>query len=43
VLLFSLILYVSVFDVKRWVRDAQADRVEAQTPATAAPKPAAAP
>jgi regulator of sigma E protease len=43
VLLFSLILYVSVFDVKRWVRDAQADRAEAQAPAAVAPRPAAAP
>jgi regulator of sigma E protease len=33
VLLFSLILYVSFFDVRRWRRDAQADRVEVQAPA----------
>jgi regulator of sigma E protease len=43
VLLFSLILYVSVFDVKRWVRDVQSDRAETQTPATMPPKAAATP
>jgi regulator of sigma E protease len=32
-LLLSLILYVSYFDAQRWVRDVQADRPEAATPA----------
>ena len=40
VLLFSLIIYVSVFDVKRWVHDVQADRADAQAPAAMTPKPA---
>lgn len=38
VLLFSLILYVSFFDVRRWVRDVRADRAEAQGPAAPAPR-----
>jgi len=29
VLLFSMIIYVSVFDVQRWARDVKADRAEA--------------
>jgi regulator of sigma E protease len=41
VLLLSLILYVSVFDVKRLVRDVRADRAETHEPA--APAPPAAP
>jgi regulator of sigma E protease len=43
VLLLSLILYVSVFDVKRLVRDVRADRAETHEPAAPAPKPATAP
>ena len=35
VLLFSVILYVSVFDVRRIVRDARADRQESSAPAQA--------
>ena len=38
VLLLSLILYVSVFDVKRWVRENRAERAE--TRQQAAPTPA---
>jgi regulator of sigma E protease len=33
VLLFSMIIYVSVFDVRRLVQDVQADRAEAAAPA----------
>jgi regulator of sigma E protease len=33
VLIFSMILYVSVFDVQRWARDVQSDRAEAAAPA----------
>ena len=33
VLLLSLILYVSIFDVKRWARDIQSDRPPAAAPA----------
>ena len=33
VLLFSMIIYVSVFDVQRWARDVKADRAEAAAPA----------
>jgi regulator of sigma E protease len=33
VLLFSMIIYVSVFDVRRIVRDVQSDRAEAAVPA----------
>ena len=33
VLLFSMIIYVSVFDVRRIVRDVQSDRAEAAAPA----------
>jgi regulator of sigma E protease len=40
VLLLSLILYVSYFDVKRVVRDARADRPEPQAPAAMDSKPA---
>ena len=43
VLLFSLILYVSFFDVRRLVRDARSERVETQQPAAPAAKPAPAP
>ena len=32
-LIVSLILYVTVFDVQRWVRDAKAERAEATAPA----------
>ncbi len=40
VLLMSLILYVSFFDVQRWARDVKADRpVPAATPATPTPAP----
>jgi len=28
VILFSLIIYVSFFDVRRWARDIEADRTE---------------
>jgi regulator of sigma E protease len=38
VLLFSMVLYVSVFDVRRIVRDAKAERA-AEAPATATPPP----
>ncbi|MSU23022.1 MAG: RIP metalloprotease RseP [Opitutus sp.] len=37
VLILSLVLYVSFFDVKRWARDAKADRGEAAAPAVPAP------
>lgn len=37
VLLLAMVLYVSVFDVRRWARDVQADRAEA---AQAVPPPA---
>jgi regulator of sigma E protease len=43
VLLFSMILYVSFFDVRRIVRDVRTDRSESQEPAAPNPKPAAAP
>jgi regulator of sigma E protease len=43
VLLFSLILYVSIYDVRRWVRDIRADRAEPQEPAAPGPKPSTAP
>jgi regulator of sigma E protease len=43
VLLFSLILYVSFFDVRRLVRDARSERAEAQQQAVPAAKPAPAP
>ena len=33
VLILSLILYVSFFDVQRWARDVKADRSEAAAPA----------
>ena len=33
VLILSLILYVSFFDVQRWARDVKADRAEAAAPA----------
>jgi regulator of sigma E protease len=33
VLIFSMIIYVSVFDVQRWARDVKADRAEAAAPA----------
>ena len=33
VLLFSMVIYVSVFDVQRWARDVKADRAEAAAPA----------
>ena len=39
VLLISFILYVGFFDVRRWVRDVQADRAEAAAHATAPAKP----
>jgi regulator of sigma E protease len=40
VILVSMILYVSIFDVRRWVRDARDERAQAQaTPAPAATKP----
>jgi regulator of sigma E protease len=41
VLLLSLVIYVSFFDVKRWVRDVRADNAEAQAPATIDPLPPA--
>jgi regulator of sigma E protease len=37
VLILSLIVYVSFFDVQRWRRDLKADRVEATAPAQPAP------
>ena len=37
VLLFSLILYVSFFDVRRMVRDVRAEQAETQAPATPTP------
>ncbi|MDD2762654.1 MAG: RIP metalloprotease RseP [Opitutaceae bacterium] len=37
VLLFSLILYVSFFDVRRWARDARAEQAESPLPAAAVP------
>jgi regulator of sigma E protease len=37
VLILSLILYVSFFDVKRWARDVKADRAEAAAPAATTP------
>ena len=43
VLLFSLILYVSFFDVRRLVRDARSERAETQQQAAPAAKPAPAP
>jgi regulator of sigma E protease len=43
VLLFSLIIYVSVFDVKRWVRDVRAEQAETQAPAAPDSGPATAP
>lgn len=43
VLLFSLILYVSIFDVQRWVRDVHADRAETRAPAALDPRPGTAP
>ncbi len=40
VILVSMILYVSIFDVRRWVRDARDERAQAQAPAApAAGKP----
>lgn len=33
VLLISMILYVSIFDVRRWARDVRDDRAQAQAPA----------
>jgi regulator of sigma E protease len=42
VLLFSMVLYVSYFDVRRWRRDAREDRAQA-TAAQAAAAPSAAP
>ena len=43
VLLFSLIIYVSFFDVKRWVRDVRADAAENSAPAALESSPAATP
>jgi regulator of sigma E protease len=43
VLLFSLVLYLSFFDVRRWRRDVQADRADAQAPAVKAEAAPAAP
>jgi regulator of sigma E protease len=43
VLLFSLILYVSFFDVRRLVRDVRNERAETQQQAAPAAKPAPAP
>lgn len=40
VLLFSMIIYVSYFDSRRWIRDAQNDRAGAAAPATPTPTPA---
>lgn len=37
VLLLSLMLYVTVFDVRRWVRDARNDQAEAAAPSTEQP------
>jgi regulator of sigma E protease len=37
VLIISMILYVSIFDVRRWARDVRDERAQAQAPA--APKP----
>jgi regulator of sigma E protease len=43
VLLFSMVIYVSYFDVRRWRRDALEDRAQAAAQAeTAAPEPAGA-
>ncbi|MDF3058397.1 MAG: hypothetical protein K0R17_2612 [Rariglobus sp.] len=33
VLLFTMIIYVSSFDIRRWVRDARADRAPSEAPA----------
>jgi regulator of sigma E protease len=33
VLLFTMIIYVSSFDIRRWIRDARADRTPAEAPA----------
>jgi len=43
VLIFSFFVYISVFDVKRWVRDVRADQAEPQAPAAMAPKAATTP
>jgi regulator of sigma E protease len=43
VLIFSLILYVSFFDVRRLVRDARSERAETQQQAAPTAKPAPAP
>ncbi|MET0262454.1 MAG: RIP metalloprotease RseP [Rariglobus sp.] len=40
VLLFSMILYVSFFDVRRWTRDVRDDRPEKTAPAEPAPETA---
>lgn len=39
VLLFSMILYVSFFDVRRWVRDSSEDQAESPAPASAPVRP----
>ena len=36
VLLLTMVLYVSFFDVRRWTRDVQSDRADAQAKETAA-------
>jgi hypothetical protein len=43
VLLFSMILYVSFFDVRRIVRDARSERTENHEPAAPNPKDGAVP
>jgi len=37
VLLISMILYVSIFDVRRWARDSREERAQVQAPAAPAP------
>jgi regulator of sigma E protease len=36
-LIFSMVIYISIFDIGRWRRDAKADRAEAAAAAAAAP------
>jgi regulator of sigma E protease len=40
VLIFSLIIYVSFFDVRRWKRDVEMDRADRAAQQQAAPAPA---
>jgi len=37
VLLLAMVVYVSVFDVRRWARDVQSERAEAAAQSSAAP------